>query len=1063
MSALVVPSKAFKRLVNPRRENPLAPPRPADAANDFASAKQKWGAARDHWQGGWSRRKDARVELENAVDALFESNDLPAALNLDLFAAAERVLHGSASIIALVSARFGALAALRVKVRSLDWVVASGREKQTWWWMLQEAKATVPHMVDAGWRAVRNACCLADSSSYAEARDAAETIRLMQPEIVKRVPIDFAFPNEESWSANDMRAILVSPDFAKLTYLSAPLFASLTDEDVCTQFLRKAGGRQAIATLRHSCDVIAAMPAPAATRVLLLQTEVALSAKHYDETELTKLACALTSIESEAMARGLAKYVRHARFERYVASYFEEHGTLARGALADAASGKSLMADAARHLLQGHDRASAPDGTGVLALDDAPRVLRDVGWMRRAPRRVLALERLPWFETIAWAEGEKETIAATPAVTGQRSHVRPIDDTELAEFDALPEAQKYVDVWPRWNNKQWTLLELPDDRRLDLWSRGKARLYHRPPCFMLACYGAQTLDGLYARDPFEAFDDRVFVTCLRVDSPRSALVCARASGRRRTWRKRAKAWLCDHSEAAAIGLIPIALGRESRARRATLKALRYLAHERPEIVREVAGRYGDTARDVVVDLVFGDPLMRIDARGQPPGWVRIDALPVVATRDGRPLPRAMVRTLVDILRARGNDVPYAGIAMLREELDQRSLADLSWALFMTWILHGRKRVHEWMAQSLAAFANEDTVVRLAPYAREWAHADPRACITLVDVFAAIGTEPATLELVAIADAARAPILIEAVTEALGPRGEPVAYLGLDERGEATLDLGSRTVRVVLDESLVPRVVTDAGRRLPQVPRANKNDDPKLAALAARRFNRLRREAEIVAKTGLRRLERDMLDGHRVGLTELETRFVHHPLLRHAARRLVWESFADRETVTFRIVDDGSYASDRDLPVTLDVGAEIGLVHPINLDEAALLRWGTLFADYELLQPFEQLGRITFMSSAAEAAEILKALQGVTVEARALLSTLDAHGWARVAGRRTSSAWRDIRSGVRASLVYRPGVFLDKVREAPPQKLGPITLNVDLATLTRIELSELVRTAHTLRG
>ncbi len=1061
MSALVVSSRTFSRLVDPRRDNPLARPRRIDAARDFDEAKKRWASVRKHWQGGWSRRADARVEIENAVDALFESSDIPAALNLDLFGAAERMLHGGASIISLVAARFGALAAFRVKLRSLDWVVASGREQQTWWWMLQETKATVPHMVDDGWRAVRNACCLADAASYAEVREAGAATRLAQSEIVKRVPIDFAFPNEEAWSEEDMRALLVSPDFAKLTYMTVPLVGSLASEDACTQFLTKCGARQSIATLRYACDIIAAMPIEAATRVLLLQTEIALSAKHFDETELSKLASALTSIVSEPMALGLAKYVRHARFERYVASYFERHEALAQRALADAARGKSLMADAARHLLRGHDRASVSD---VGSLDDAPRVLREVGWQKRAPRTVLVLERLPWLETIAWAPGEQALMAATPAITASsNTHVRPIEEAELAEFDALPVAQKYVDVWPRWNNKQWTLLELPDDRRLDLWQRGKARLYHRPPCFMLARYGTQTLDGLYARDPFEAFDDRMLVTFLRVDSPRSALVCARAMGRRRAWRKRAKGWLRDHAEAAVIGLIPVAFGRESRARRASLKALRYLAHERPEIVRDASRRYGDAAGRAVSDVVFGDPLMRIDARGQPPSWLRVETLPAVSTRDGRPLPRAAVRTLIDILRARGNDVPYAGIAMLRDELDARSLAELAWALFMTWILHGRRRIHEWMAQSLAAFPDEDTVARLAPYAREWAHADPRACIALVDVFAAIGTEAAMLELVAIADAARAPILIDAVTEALGPRSEPVAYLGLDERGEATLDLGARTVRVVLDEALVPHVITDAGRLLAQVPRASKDDDPRLATLAARRFNRLRREAKIVATTGLRRLEQAMVQSRRFTLTELETRYVHHPLLRHAARRLVWESFASTDAFTFRVVEDGSYGSDQDMPVTLDADAEIGLVHPLNLDEAALSRWGTLFAEYEILQPFEQLGRITFAGDIAEAAEILKATNGAMVEARTLLGTLDAHGWARPAGRRTLSAWRDVRSGVRALLTYRPGISLDKMREAPPQKLGAISVSVGLATLTRIELSELVRTARTLRA
>jgi hypothetical protein len=475
---------------------------------------------------------------------------------------------------------------------------------------------------------------------------------------------------------------------------------------------------------------------------------------------------------------------------------------------------------------------------------------------------------------------------------------------------------------------------------------------------------------------------------------------------------------------------------------------------------------GEEAKRAVDDLVFGDPLARIDVRGKPPRWLRPEALPQLLTKEGKVLPRAATSLVLDVLRSRGIDVVYAGIAELKRTLDATSLADLAWALFTEWNLHGRRRMHDWMALGLGAFGTDDTLARLAPYVRDWAQADPRACVTLVDVLVAMGTPAAMLELTSIQSSARAPVLVEAVNEALGPRSGANTDLGLDARGEALLDLGGRRVRVVLDESLVPMIALEDGRRVFQVPRASKNDDRAKVAAAVARFNRLRRESKTIAKLGLRRLERAMIGSRRFTVAELETRWVRDPLLGQAARRLVWGIYEGGALAfTFRVVEDGTYADMDDMPLVLDPDARTGVVHPLDLDDATLARWGTLFADYEILQPFEQLGRAVFRGTPKQAEPIIKSTQNRMVEARALLKTLVAHGWDRPAGRRFSSAWRELatsRTATRAVITFSPGISLDAIRSAPPQKLGVMNVpNTSLEALGRVDLSELVRTAITL--
>jgi hypothetical protein len=1057
---VIVPNRTFRHLVNARRGNPLAKPLRPDVKKAFETAKTRWQEIRNHWVAGWDVRKDERVAMERTADAIL-TGELPEAMDVDVLAACDRMLHGGSTLVGVFAERFGPAAALRIKMRSNDWAVTSGRKDNKWWWMLSETKAE-NNAVDLGWRAMRVATALATDEQYAEARALAADLRSKRL-AVPRVPLDWSFPGEPDWALADAKTVLASPDFPKLTYVVAPLIASLADEDVITEFVRKCNPRQAVMTLQYACDVVVSLAPDASVRVLGAMLDATLGHKQWDEAEMHKLSCALTAIHDDGIAKILSKWVRHPRFGRHVVGYFETHGDLARSALADQARGKSITADEVRSIIEGHERASRADEG---SMDDAPAILRDPPWFRRPTRSALALERLPYPEVITWEEGEQEKLAATPAVQHGNATVRDPTPEELAEFDALPDAQKYVDVWPRWQSKQWLVLELDDARRLALWNKGQSRLYQRPPIYMLARFGDKAYDGLFARDPFDAYDDRMLVACLRVDSPRSALVAARVMMRRRPWRTRAKAWLTTHAEPSAIALIPTTFGRETRARRIAERSLRFLAVERPAVVRSVAARMGEAAQKAVENLVFGDPLARIDVRGKPPRWLRAEVLPRLVTKEGRPLPREATRLVCDILRSRGTDVPFAGIAELRRTLDATSLADLAWALFTEWNLHGRRRMHDWMALALGAFGTDDTLARLAPYVRDWAQADPRACVTLVDVLTAIGTPAAMLELTTIQSGARAPVLVEAVTEALGPRSEANTDLGLDVRGEAVLDLGGRKVRVVLDESLVPMIALEDGRRVPQVPRASKNDDRAKVAAAVARFNRLRRESKTIAKLGLRRLERAMISSRRFTVAELETKWIRDPLLGQAARRLVWAIY-DGTTVamTFRVVEDGTYADMDDLPLLLDPDARTGVVHPLDIDDAALARWGTLFADYELLQPFEQLGRAVFRGSMKQAEAALKSTQGRMVEARALLKALVSQGWDRPAGRRFSSAWRELatsRTATRAVITFAPGISLDTMRTAPPQKLAAITTpNTSLDALTRIDLSELVRTALTL--
>lgn len=82
----------------------------------------------------------------------------------------------------------------------------------------------------------------------------------------------------------------------------------------------------------------------------------------------------------------------------------------------------------------------------------------------------------------------------------------------------------------------------------------------------------------------------------------------------------------------------------------------------------------------------------------------------------------------------------------------------------------------------------------------------------------------------------------------------------------------------------------------------------------------------------------------------------HPVLGPLARRLLWGEFDGRRLVrALRIAEDGSLADRHDDVAEVDPHAPLGIVHPADL-AGEVGAWAQIFADYEIVTPFPQLGR-----------------------------------------------------------------------------------------------------------
>jgi hypothetical protein len=252
-----------------------------------------------------------------------------------------------------------------------------------------------------------------------------------------------------------------------------------------------------------------------------------------------------------------------------------------------------------------------------------------------------------------------------------------------------------------------------------------------------------------------------------------------------------------------------------------------------------------------------------------------------------------------------------------------------------------------------------------------------------------------------------------------------------------------------------------------------------------RFKRLKKDARTIASQQVLRLETAMCAQRRWSREVFDVFLARHPLLRHLVQRIVWGayrpldggSYGGQLLACFRVAQDGTLSDAADDPFTVPPGALIGIPHALDMPAEAVAEFGRLFADYELLQPFRQLGRDTYRLAPPElAVDALKRWDGVSVDSKRLRGLAD-KGWRR--GDTGDSGFitylaKELGQGRMIELHFTPGLLVGMSDEYPQQTLGqlhtylsgqsgPAVKPAPFTTLDPVHVSEMVRDIDSLRG
>jgi hypothetical protein len=936
---------------------------------------------------------------------------------------------------------------------------------------------------------VRQAVAAATEGEFAEVTAALRPYR--EAGLFARAAASVLVPDQRAWFEQDVTDTVAVAD----AYLATMLLAgATTTEDVLA--LHPVAASNLMANSMVLLTTLVDGVGPAAAPALFRWFDEA-----WDADSRKRLLSVLTVLPGDEVTAGLieradAKYVTPA-----LMAHADRFPGRTLRLLAEAGGKRGAAVLLRGHLLKHPEPAArvlpelSPDAAGRVRgiLDEAsavtpaplsavPPVLADPSWKRASKRaKPVVVNGLSRDESasMSWLPGELERWSSytLPRYADDKWDPELRHKVVLANQLSVREAASYLlnapDELARRTLAEWR----PDDS----WA---AETYLRP---VVARFGIDSLPVVLSVARRAPGDTAVLVRPFA--SPAIATLMADWLSRLKTVRQDALDWLVRHHDVTARALIPAALGKAGVARRQAETALLALRdNDHAETVRSAARGYGDEAAAAMETLLATDSAVlnppRIPAV---PAWAALGALRPVLLRDGAgALPDEPVGNLVTMLAMSRMDTPFPGLDEVRGTCDAAAFA---WSLFEQWQAAGAASKDNWVLDALGLLGDDDTVRRLSPLILAWpGEGGHNRAVTGLHVLARIGTDIALMHLHTIAQRSKfsalkhaAQQMMKEVADRLGLTPEQLADrlvpdFGLDGDGSLRLDYGPRQFVVGFDEQLRPFVTDGAGKSLKALPKPGTRDDAILAPAAYQRFTGLKKDVRTVAADLVRRLEKAMLTSRRWTGAEFRQLFVEHPLIWHIVRRLVWVTYesagAERPAGSFRVAEDRSFSDMADDEIALAADSVIGLAHPLHLgDDVAA--WAEVFADYEILQPFPQLGRPVFTLTEADVnGSRLVRFRGAKVPSARLLG-MERRGWHREAPQDAgmqSQIELSLDDGLRVIVEFEPGIAVGDVDFYPEQTLNDIWLqqgvahrwnrtaqrHIDLDRLDRVSVSEILR-------
>ncbi|MBR5210186.1 MAG: DUF4132 domain-containing protein [Paludibacteraceae bacterium] len=343
---------------------------------------------------------------------------------------------------------------------------------------------------------------------------------------------------------------------------------------------------------------------------------------------------------------------------------------------------------------------------------------------------------------------------------------------------------------------------------------------------------------------------------------------------------------------------------------------------------------------------------------------------------------------------------------IAENLDPKDLEEFSADIFARWYDNGAETKYKPALYFCAIHGGQKMVDALIRNIKEWSEA-MRSAIAAETVFALAlnGSNEALMSVdnmsrkfknkrvraAAVEAMASAADTLGITTEELADRIVP--DLGFDRNLCRVFDYGKRQFNVYLKPSLEMEVFS-GDKQIKTLPKPGTTDDKETAEAAFNEFKEVKKQLKNVVTAQRARLEYVLMCDRKWTSENWEKLFVGNAVMHCFAVGLIWGIYENGALKdTFRYMDDGSFTTADGDEFTLPKDAQIGLVHPLELTEDQISVWKEQLSDYELTQPFDQLGRTVFRPDDKELpCNCITRFENFPVNSVALINKMTKSGW-----------------------------------------------------------------------
>ena len=403
--------------------------------------------------------------------------------------------------------------------------------------------------------------------------------------------------------------------------------------------------------------------------------------------------------------------------------------------------------------------------------------------------------------------------------------------------------------------------------------------------------------------------------------------------------------------------------------------------------------------DLVSSLTKGNKAKKVDFLFDKP-------FSPVRKADGTPADETILKALAVSYAEQVPPGRSRGAVQIAEGLNAADLEAFAGEVFARWIALGAPAKTKWVLYLASIHGGTDMLQSLQHYIKDWAeHARGAIAAEAANALALNGSSPALMAVDSMARKfknkqvrAAAGNALQAAADGLGITREELADrivpdLGFDEHLCRVFDFGTRQFKVYLTPALELEIF-EGEKKLKNLPKPGVKDDTAQAEAAVKAFKDMKKQMKAAIQSQTQRLEYALLCDRKWTTDGWRALFIRKPVMHCFAIGLIWGVYENGTLVqSFRYMEDGSFNTPDEDEYELPEQAVIGLVHPLELDEETRQTWAEQLTDYEIKQPFPQIGRQVYRVTDEERTETaLRRFSDRELVAITLLGRMTKVGW-----------------------------------------------------------------------